>query len=51
VSEIPGTPLIAVMGTYRGTSVFDLEARKVVSHYPTLNYEDTHLYHDAVVGV
>jgi hypothetical protein len=47
VTEIPGTPLIAVMGTFRGVSVMDLNTRKVVAHFQTLNYEDTHLYHDA----
>jgi hypothetical protein len=38
ITEIPGTPLIAVMGSYRGISIMDLNNRKVI-------------YHDAVVGV
>jgi hypothetical protein len=47
VTDIPGTSMIAVMGTHRGASVMDLATRKVVAHYPTLNYGDTHLYYDA----
>jgi hypothetical protein len=47
VTEIPGTSMIAVMGTYRGVSIMDLASRTVVATHPTLNYGDTHLYYDA----
>jgi hypothetical protein len=47
VTDIPGTTLIAVMGTNRGVSVFDLAARKLVANWPTTNFADTHLYYDA----
>jgi Protein of unknown function (DUF1513) len=47
VTEIPGTSLIAVMGTYRGISVMDLSDHTLVANYPTLNFCDTHLYYDA----
>lgn len=47
VTEIPGTSLIAVMGTYRGISVMDLSDQTLVASYPTLNFGDTHLYYDA----
>lgn len=46
VTEIPGTSMIAVMGTVRGISVMDLNNRALVETYPTLNYGDTHLYFD-----
>jgi hypothetical protein len=46
VTEIPGTSMIAVMGTARGTSVMDLNDRVLVATYPTMNYGDTHLYYD-----
>jgi hypothetical protein len=47
VTEIPGTSKIAVMGTYRGISILDLNDRTLVATYPTLNYGDTHLYYDS----
>jgi Protein of unknown function (DUF1513) len=46
VTEIAGTSLIAVMGTYRGVALYDLRTRQLVNYYATLNYEDTHLYYD-----
>ena len=50
VTEIPGTSLIAVMGTYRGVSIMDLSTRKIVTTYPTLNYGDTHLSYDSAAS-
>lgn len=47
VTEIPGTSMIAVMGSYRGVTVYDLSSRAVLAHHDTLNYEDTHLYFDS----
>jgi hypothetical protein len=46
VTEIPGTPYLAVCGTFNGMSVMDLRDHKVVATYPTLNYNSTHLYHE-----
>ena len=46
VTEIEGTSLIAVMGTYCGVALYDLRMRKLVNYYESLNYEDTHLYYD-----
>ena len=46
VTEIEGTSLIAVMGTYCGVALDDLRMRKLVNYYESLNYEDTHLYYD-----
>jgi hypothetical protein len=46
VTDIPGTSMIAVMGTYRGVSIMDLTTKKLVTTYPTLNYGDTHLSYD-----
>jgi hypothetical protein len=50
VTEIPGTSMIAVMGTLRGISVMDLNDHALVATYPTINYGDTHLYYDAGSG-
>jgi hypothetical protein len=50
VTEIPNTPYIAVCGTYEGMSVMDLNTRKVIAHYPTNNFNSTHLYHDADIA-
>ena len=49
VTEIPGTTLIAVCGTYKDVSVFDLKSREVVSMFTSSNFNSTHLYHDAVI--
>lgn len=43
VVELPGTPLIAVMGSYRNVAVYDLVKDDLVACYDTLNYQDTHL--------
>jgi hypothetical protein len=43
VVELPGTTLIAVMGSYRDVAVYDLMKDDLVARYDTLNYQDTHL--------
>jgi hypothetical protein len=43
VAELPGTPLIALMGAYRGVALYDLSAKGVAKVYETHNFLDTHL--------
>lgn len=47
VVEIPGTPKIVVMGSYRNAVVYDIEKDEIAARYETLNYQDTHLSYDA----
>ncbi len=49
VAEIPGTTCIAVCGTYRDVSVFDLKSREVLALFNSRNFNSTHLYHEADV--
>lgn len=49
VAEIPGTPYIAVNGTRRDVSVFDLQTRQVLALFNSKNFNTTHLYHEADV--
>jgi hypothetical protein len=43
VVELPGTTLIAVMGSYRNVAVYDITRDELVASYDTANYQDTHL--------
>lgn len=49
VAEIPGTPYIAVCGTRRNVSVFDLQTRQTIALFNSKNFNTTHLYHEADV--
>lgn len=49
VAEIPDTTYIAVCGTQRDVSVFDLQSRQVIALFNSKNFNTTHLYHEADV--
>ena len=47
VVELPGTPLIAVMGAYRNVAIYDIAKDEATGCYATQNYMDTHLTYSA----
>lgn len=43
VSDIPGSPMIAVSSTYRGLSIVDLRTRQLVSHISSRQFDAPHI--------